>query len=49
MYIPRFQNNAFNILLLNCILMEDGSAGITAREQAILRELSEMPLKPKPD
>jgi 8-oxo-dGTP diphosphatase len=31
------------------VLMEDGSAGITARGRMILRKLSEMPLKPKPD
>ena len=31
------------------ILMEDGSAGITTRGKTILRKLSEMPLKPKPD
>jgi 8-oxo-dGTP diphosphatase len=30
-------------------LMEDGSAGITARGKTILRKLSEMPLKTKPD
>lgn len=31
------------------ILMEDGSAGITARGRAILRKLSEMPVNPKSD
>lgn len=31
------------------ILMEDGSAGITARGRTILRKLSEMPVKPKPN
>jgi hypothetical protein len=31
------------------ILIEDGSAGITARGKTILRKLSEMPLKPKPN
>lgn len=31
------------------ILMEDGSAGITARGRTILKKLSEMPLKPKPN
>jgi hypothetical protein len=29
------------------ILMEDGSAGITARGRMILRKLAELPLKPK--
>jgi 8-oxo-dGTP diphosphatase len=30
------------------ILMEDGSAGITARGSMIIRKLAEMPVKPKP-
>jgi hypothetical protein len=29
--------------------MEDGSADIMSHEQTILRKLSEIPLKPKPD
>lgn len=31
------------------IVMEDGSAGITARGRTIIRKLAEMPVKPKPD
>ena len=31
------------------ILMEDASAGITSRGRMILRKLSEMTIKPKPD
>jgi hypothetical protein len=30
------------------IVMEDGSAGITARGRTIIRKLAEMPVKPKP-
>ena len=31
------------------ILMEDGSAGITARGNLIIKKLAEIPIKPNPD